>query len=174
MSETSLLIIDVQLGNFEEPHSIHKGDELLAKVKGMITRARSAQIPVIYIQNDGGRGDPDEYGTPGWEIHPSIAPVEGDMVVRKQSPDAFHGTNLQGELESRCIKKLVVAGLQTEYCIDATCRRAYSLGYDIILIRDAHSTWNSTLLTAQQIIEHHNQVLGGWFVTLKKEEEIEF
>lgn len=173
MSETSLLIIDVQLGNFEESHPIYKGDELLVKVKDLITRARSAQISIIYIQNDGGRGDPDEYGTSGWEIHPSIAPVEGD-IVHKQSPDAFHGTNLQGELESRGIKKLVVAGLQTEYCVDTTCRRAYSLGYDVILVSDAHSTWNSPVLTAQQIIEHHNQVLGGWFATLKKEEEIEF
>jgi len=103
-----------------------------------------------------------------------VAPVEGDVVVQKKTPDAFHETNLHHELESRGIKKLIIAGLQTEYCIDTTCRRAFILGYDAILVRDAHSTWDSPLLTAQQIIGHHNQVLGGWFAILKNEKEIEF
>ena len=139
MNDTALLIIDMQLGNFSEPDPIYKGDELLEKVKSLIAKARSAQTPIVYIQNNGGSGEPDEYGTPGWEIHPSIAPVKGDVVVQKQTPDAFHETNLHSELESRGIRKLVIAGLQTEYCIDTTCRRASSLGYDIILVENAHS-----------------------------------
>jgi len=65
-------------------------------------------------------------------------------------------------------------GLQTEYCIYTTCRRAFSLGYVVILVKNAHSTWDSSCLTAQQIIWHHNYVLGGWFVVLKNEREIEF
>jgi len=174
MSDTALLIIDMQVGNFSEPDPIYKGDELLVKVKSLIVKARSAQIPIIYVQNNGGNGDPDEYGTPGWEIHPSIAPSRGDLVVQKQNPDAFHETNLQSELEIRGIISLVIAGLQTEYCVDTTCRCAFTLDYNIILVKDAHSTWDSHSFTAQQIIDHHNQVLGGWFVTLKNEGEIEF
>jgi len=76
------------------------------------------------------------------------------------------------ELDIRGIKKLVITGLQTEYCVDTTCRRAYSLGYDVVLVKDAHSTWDSGDLSAQQIIDHHNNVLGGWFVTLKNEEDV--
>ncbi len=174
MSDTAFLIIDMQVGNFSEPNPVYKRNELLAKVKSLITRARSAKMPIVYVQNSGSSDDPDAYGTPGWEIHPSIAPVEEDLVVQKQTPDAFHETNLHRELESRGIKKLVIAGLQTEYCIDTTCRRAFSLGYDVILVKDAHSTWASSRFTAQQIIEHHNHVLGGWFATLKNEREIEF
>jgi len=164
----------MQVGNFSEPDPIYKGNELLAKVKNLITKARSTQTPIVYIQNNGSSGDPDAYGTPGWEIHPSLAPVDGDIVVQKTTPDAFHKTNLHHELEARRIKKLVIAGLQTEYCTDTTCRRAFSLGYKIILVKDAHSTWNSQCLTAQQIIDHHNQVLGGWFATLKNEGQIQF
>ena len=96
------------------------------------------------------------------------------VVIQKQTPYAFHETNLHSELTLKRIKKLVIAGLQTEYCIDTTCRRGFSLGYEITLVEDSHSTWNSSLFSAQQIINHHNQVLGGWFVTLKKEREIEF
>ena len=164
----------MQVGNFSEPDPVYKGDELLAKVKSLITKARSAQIPIIYIQNSGGKGDPDEYGTPGWEIHPMIQSAEGDVVIQKQTPDAFHETSLHHELKSRKIKRLIIVGLQTEYCIDTTCRRGFGLGYEITLVEDSHSTWDSSLFSAQQIINHHNQVLGGWFVTLKKEREIEF
>jgi len=174
MNDTALLIIDMQVGNFSEPNPVFKANELLARVKSLVAKARSAKIPIVYVQNNGSKGDPDEYGTQGWQIHPSIAPIEGNLVVQKRTPDAFHETNLHCELESMGIKKLVIAGLQTEYCIDTTCRRAFSLGYNVILVKDAHSTWDSSSLTAQQIIEHHNSVLGGWFATLKNEVEIEF
>ena len=174
MADTALLIIDMQTGNFSESNPIHNGNELLVKVKSLITKGHSAQIPIVYVQNNGGSGDPDEYGTPGWKIHHSITPDEGDVVIQKQTPDGFYRTDLQLELESKGIKKLIIAGLQTEYCIDTTCRRAFSLGYQVILVKDAHNTWDSPLLRAQQIINHHNNVLSGWFVTLKNERDIKF
>ncbi|MFX0125978.1 MAG: isochorismatase family protein, partial [Candidatus Hodarchaeota archaeon] len=104
--------------------------------------------------------------------HPIIAPHKSDLVIQKSSPDAFYGTSLKKELDSRGIKKIIIVGLQSEYCIDTTCRRAVSLDYDVILVEDAHSTWDSDLLTAKQIINHHNSVLGGWFVSLKKTREL--
>ena len=96
------------------------------------------------------------------------------MVVQKRHPDSFQDTNLRQELASRTIERLVITGIQTEYCVDTTCRRAYSLGYDVTLVKDAHSTWDSDHLTASQIIAHHNDVLGGWFAELKEASEIEF
>ena len=174
MADTALLIIDMQIGIFSESNPIYNGNKLLAKAKSLIAKGRAAQIPIFYVQNNGGKGDPDEYGTPGWKIHPFITPVEGDVIVQKQTPDAFHRTNLHLELESRGIRKLIIAGLQTEYCVDTTCRRAFSLGYNVILVKDAHSTWDSSLLSAQQIIDHHNHVLGSSFVDLRREEEIRF
>jgi nicotinamidase-related amidase len=69
---------------------------------------------------------------------------------------------------------LVVAGIQTEYCVDTTCRRAYSLGYDVTLVQDGHSTWDTPDLCAPQIIAHHNRTLGGWFVTPQAAEAIAF
>ena len=170
---TAMLVIDMQLGNFLEPHPVYEGQKLLHRVRSLIAKARSARIPIVYVQNNGGEGDPDEYGTPGWEIHPSIKPEPNDSVIQKGSPDAFHETKLRQELESKGIENLVVAGLQTEYCVDTTCRRAYTLGYEVILVRDAHSTWDSGL-TASQIIDHHNDVLGGWFVKLKDEKDVLF
>ncbi|MFX0182524.1 MAG: cysteine hydrolase family protein [Candidatus Hodarchaeota archaeon] len=172
MHDSALLIMDMQLGNFLDPNPIYNGNDLISKIKSLIIKMRSAQGLIIYIQNSGGKGDPDEFGTPGWKIHPAIAPRIGDQLIEKRTPDAFHETNLQELLDSYRIKEVIIAGLQTEYCIDTTCRSACSRGFKVILVKDGHSTWDSSHLTAQQIIDHHNDVLGGWFVTLKPEIEI--
>ena len=174
MTQTVLLLIDMQVGNFTGSDPIYNATGLLTKIKNLLFKARLAKISIFYIQHCGGEGDPDAYGSPGWEIHPDISPNEEDVVINKNTPDSFHKTTLQHELSTRNIKRLVLAGLQSEYCVDTTCRRAYTLGYDIILVQDAHSTWNSSHLTAQQIINHHNDVLSGWFVTVKKERDISF
>jgi len=173
MKDTALLIIDMQEGNFSEPNPIYKGYELLKKVKNLISKARPS-TPIVFIQNNGGSGDPDEYGTASWQIHSSIKPIQDDVVIQKRTPDAFHETSLNNELKSRGIKKLVVAGLQTEYCIDTTCRSAFNLGYEVILVKNSHSTWDSSILTAEQIIKHHNNVVSGFFVVLKNESEVIF
>jgi nicotinamidase-related amidase len=171
---TALLVIDVQQCNFEESPPVHKGGELLSKIGALIAQARAVGVPIIYVQHCGRDGAIDEPDTSGWEIHAAVAPIKGDLVIEKRHPDAFQDTSLLTELVFRGIKKLIIAGIQTEYCVDTTCRRAYSLGYKVMLVEDAHSTWTSRHLTAPQIIEHHNAVLGGWFVELKRAGEIEF
>lgn len=173
-NNAALLVIDMQVGNFEGSAPVYGGSDLLAKISSLITRARAAGVPVVYVQHRGPAGAIDQPGTPRWEIHPAIAPVKGDVVVQKRHPDAFQATSLQRELEARGIERLIITGIQTQYCIDTTCRRAYSLGYDVTLIKDAHSTWDTDHLTAPQIIAHHNEVLGGWFAELKEAKEIDF
>jgi nicotinamidase-related amidase len=173
-NSTALLVIDVQVCNFEEPTAVYGGSDLLAKISGLITRARASRVPIVYVQHCGPEGAIDQPGTPGWRIHPAVAPVKGDVVVQKRHPDAFHDTSLQPELESKSTDALIVTGVQTEYCVDTTCRRAYSLGYDVTLVKDGHSTWDTDYLRAPQIIAHHNHVLGGWFAELKAADEIHF
>lgn len=173
-SGIALLVIDMQVCNFDVSAPVHKGRELLATIGRLIARARAARVPVVYVQHCGPQGAIDQPGTPGWEIHPTIAPVGSDVVVQKHHPDAFQDTTLQRELESRGVERLVITGIQTEYCVDTTCRRAYSLGYTVMLVSDGHSTWDTEHLTAPQIIAHHNSVLGGWFVELGEGVEIEF
>ncbi|MFW9843426.1 MAG: cysteine hydrolase family protein, partial [Candidatus Thorarchaeota archaeon] len=172
--KTALLIIDMQLGNFQGQDSIRYGNRLLEKCKILIDKARVAIIPIVFIKNRGSKGDPDEPDTEGWEIHPELAPRITDQIVEKTTPDSFHKTSLKRELDSIDVSRLVIAGLQTEYCIDTTCRCASLLGYDVILASDAHSTWDSDLLSAESIINHHNNVLAGTFVSLCKTDEITF
>ncbi|GIN70931.1 isochorismatase [Bacillus sp. J14TS2] len=171
MPKTALLVIDVQNAMFDKANPIYEGERLLKNLQELINKARTTNVPVLFVQHND-----EEFisGTPEWEIHSSISPKEGEIVIQKHTPDSFHETELQEKLESRQIQNLIVSGNQTEYCIDTTIRRAFSLGYRITLVKDAHRTWDSNSLSAQQIIDHHNEVLSNAFATLKETKEIQF
>jgi nicotinamidase-related amidase len=159
MNDTALLLIDVQVNMFAPGSCVYQGEKILDAICDLITGARSAHAPVIYVQNNGSQGDPDLPGTPGWQIHPAVAPQAGDVTIQKQTPDAFFKTNLQNELEARHIQRLIIAGMQTEFCIHATCQRAHAFGYAVTLVQDAHSTYDYGELSAAQIIAHYQDEL---------------
>lgn len=173
---TALLIIDVQVGLTNEAHD---AQTLLQRTASLIDRARGQGAPVIYVQHDDPPGHPLAPGTPPWQIQPAVAPAAAEPVIRKRTADAFYETPLHEVLQSRGVRHLVVAGCQTEYCIDTTCRRAVSLNYSVTLAGDAHSTGASPLLSAAQIIAHHNYVLHGFgtaahMVRVRPAAEIQF
>jgi nicotinamidase-related amidase len=161
MSETTnpsaLLIIDAQVGlmDAEDPDC----RAALERIAVLAERARAASAPIIYMQHDGGPQHPLNPAAPGWPISPLVAPQPSEPVLRKTASDSFYETSLQRELDARGVRRLVVAGAVTEFCVDTTCRRAASLGYDVTLAADAHETGNSAGLTAEQKIAYHNAIL---------------
>jgi len=175
---SALLIIDVQVGIIEGFHA-YRGREVLEQINRLLAKARASNIPIIYVQHDGESGHPLEAGSEGWPIHPEIKPQEGDLIVRKRASDSFFETTLQAELEARAVKHLIVTGCMTQYCVDTTARRAVSLGYDVTLAGDAHTTIDNKLLTAAQIIAHHNALLDGFDagshnITVKRADDVIF
>ena len=135
--------------------------KVLQTLQELIRECRSNDIPVIYIQHNGPKDHPLEKGTDGWRIHAAIAPQEGDNIVEKTTPDSFHNTNLSEVLQEKEIEHVILSGMQTEYCVDTTTR-ACSEGYKVTLVSDAHSTFNTEVLRAEDIVKHHNAVLGAF------------
>ena len=174
--DLALIVIDTQVGMFDTPGvpPVPDGERLLQNIEGLIRKAREAEATIIHVQHCDGPGHPLERGTDGWRIHPRVAPARGEPVVEKETPDSFLRTTLREELESRGIGRLVLAGMQTEYCVDTTCRRAFSLGYDVTLAADAHGTWDGGGLSAAQIVAHHNEVMGNGFAEVVSSGEISF
>ncbi|WP_438448721.1 cysteine hydrolase family protein [Gorillibacterium sp. sgz5001074] len=171
---TALLIIDVQNALFLPEYGLYQGETLLSRLQTLIRQARETDTPVIYVQHTEPEGEfaPE---APTWEIHEAIRPLPSDPIVRKTSWDSFHQTELQQVLEERGIRKLVIAGMQTEFCLDTTVRRAYSLGYtQNVLVQDAHSTFDTEALPAERIIGHHNRTLGGRFARLETTDRVVF
>ncbi len=171
---TALLVIDLQRAMFETNPPIDGGGKLLDIVQGLIAGARRAAVPVVYVRHDGGAGDELEGGTPGWQVHPALAPRPGEAVIDKRTPDGFHQTRLAETLADAGIGKLIIAGAQTEICVDTTCRRSFSLGFETIVVSDGHSTWDGNGLTARQIVRHHNAIWSGRFATLLPAAQIDF
>jgi nicotinamidase-related amidase len=160
-SGRALLVIDVQVAMIDDDPPPHRHDEVLANIRAVIDKARAARTPVIYVQHEHATYAPMKRDAPGWQIHPTIAPLPGDRIVYKKASDSFYGTPLRSQLDALGITDLVIAGLQTELCVDTTCRRAISLDYDVTLVADGHTTWDSGDLTAVQLIAHTNAALAN-------------
>ncbi|CAG7639148.1 cysteine hydrolase family protein [Paenibacillus allorhizosphaerae] len=155
-ADTALLVIDMQNGMFMEPYPVYDSQGLLERISGLIQKARASHIPVIYVQHNEGEGGPLETNSEGWNIHPLMAPTSRDIIIQKHTPDSFHETDLHAELTNLGITKVVAAGVQTDLCIDATCRQANELGYRVTVIKDGHSTWSQGNQSAPQIIASYN------------------
>jgi nicotinamidase-related amidase len=172
--QTALLIIDVQNAMFTyEDATIYNEKQVLYHLVQLVEKARLSKIPIFFIQHTS--LDPaDEFylGSSSWCIHPALAPQANESIIQKTTWDAFHLTSLQDELKNLDIHNLIIAGMQTEFCLDTTCRRAFSLGYQNVLVEDAHSTFDGRTLTASQIIQHHNAIIGGRFAILKTTREL--
>ncbi|CAO3413501.1 cysteine hydrolase family protein [Azospirillum endophyticum] len=164
-----LVIIDVQnaiVAGCGTPERQPLIDGALAETVGRLqaikARAREAGVPVILVQHDGTAGHRLAVGTDGWAIRPEIAPADGDVVVHKTDCDSFFATDLDEQLKARSVDRIVVGGCMTQFCVDTTVRRAVSLGYDVTLIADGHTTADRGDLRFDQIVVHHNATLNGF------------
>lgn len=171
---TGLLVIDLQRGMFMSAEKPHDGAGVLSRVAALLERARRRGVPILHVQHDGGPGD--LLGKPGlgWEIHPDVAPRPNEPVIGKTRCSAFPGTQLDAHLKRLGITRVVIAGMQAEYCVDTNCRAASDLGYKVVLAEDGHTTFDTPVLSAAQIIAHHNRTLDGSFVELAAAGDIAF
>lgn len=172
-SRKCLLVIDVQVGFFTLPRPLFGGTQLIETVRGLLQRARSAGAAIIYVQHSAPGDGPLGKGSDGWTLHPAVAPWPGEPVIEKTHCDAFEAGSLARILASLGVEHLVVCGLVTEGCVDTTVRRAFGLGFNVEVASDGHSTTDSSVLTAEQIIRHHNEVFKG-FADVKQAEAITF
>ncbi len=102
-----------------------------------------------------------DYATENWKLAPALELHSTDVLLRKTASDAFLRTALSELLASRAITKLIVCGLQSEFCVDSTVRRAMALGYSVVLVADGHTTMDNGVLSAGQIAAHHNKTLSN-------------
>lgn len=150
--DTALLIIDVQQSLVDE--GIWDAHRVIARLNQLIAAARSQHAPVIIVRDT--RVEPDG------SCHRSLDCASHDLEMEKRFCDAFMGTHLDEWLRSKTINRLVVGGMQSDFCVDTTCRQAAALGYDVVLVADAHSTLDHEHLKAEQIVAHHNRILRSF------------
>ena len=154
MASTALLIVDVQNALVDEkPFNIER---VLGNIRKLLDSCRENEIEVIYVQHDGVKEDNLEPFSYGWDVHKSIYPKAGEKIIRKTYNSAFKDTELEEYLNSKSIKTLILVGMQTEYCIDTTCRVAFDKGYKLIMPEETNTTFDNGNLSAGDIYRYHN------------------
>jgi nicotinamidase-related amidase len=133
-----LLLIDVQRNMLEPPTPVPAAAAISAAIDDLLGKARAAESLVIYVRNNGGQDDPDAPGSPGWELIHQVQ--DGEHIVDKHEPDAFAGTGLPDLIPASA--SVVVAGMQSEYCVRATSLSALRRGHPVALVRGAHATYD--------------------------------
>ncbi len=150
---SAVIVIDVQV---DVVAAAYERDTVIASINTLVSRARASQVPVVWVQHS----DADmEQGSDGWRIVPELSQEPDEPVVHKRYGDAFEDTALEDELSKRGIGRLVIAGAQTDACVRSTLHGAFTRGYDVTLVHDAHTTEDLSSWGAPppaQVIAHTN------------------
>lgn len=151
---TALLVIDFQEGVVADAANVLAVRD---NINALIARARATGTPLVFVQH---HDDELIRDTPAWQLREDLAYVPGDHLVEKTFTDSFAGTTLDEVLKAQGATHLVIAGAQSNWCVNAAARSALVHGYDVTLVADAHTTSDVELpsgtLTGQQIIDYTN------------------
>lgn len=155
---TALLLIDIQNDYFPNGRMpLERSTEACLKAQEALRAFREKQLPIIHVQHISTRPDAIHFlpCTKGVEFYPDVHPLKSETVIKKHYPNSFRDTNLQNHLTKNKIKHLVVAGMMTHLCIDATVRAAYDLGFTCTVLYDGCATrnleFNSQIIPAQSV-----------------------
>ncbi|MET0822460.1 MAG: isochorismatase family protein [Aeromicrobium sp.] len=150
---TALVVVDVQ------NHVVagaHDRDAVVGRIASLVDRARASDGAVVWVQQS---DDGLVQGSPEWQYVPELERLEAEPLVHKQYGDSFEGTDLEQVLSARQVGAMVVARAQTDACIRSTIHGAFTRGYDVTLVGDAHTTDDRTAHGAPEpaaVIAHTN------------------
>ncbi|QZT62015.1 isochorismatase family protein [Mycolicibacterium austroafricanum] len=150
---SALLVVDVQTAVVE---GAYRRDEVVANIAALVGRARAKGVAVVWVQHS----DADLIrGSDGWQIVPELSPNDGEPVIEKRYGDAFEDTDLQQVLTDSEVGRLVVVGAETDACVRSTLHGAFTRGYHVALVSDAHTAGDKTQWgapPAEAVIAHTN------------------
>ncbi len=175
----ALVIVDIQKDYFPGgAHPLEAPEAAAAAARRLLESFRAAGDPVVHVRHVWDEADatfmrPD---TDGVEIHPDVAPLDGELVITKAHPNSFRETELEGELRARGVDELVVCGMMTSMCVDATVRAAVDLGFDTTVAHDACTTceleFDGRSVSAEAVHSAFLAALGDGYATIRATDDI--
>jgi nicotinamidase-related amidase len=174
MMQTALILIDIQNDYFEKGTMPLVGsDKACENARLILNKFRTDKLPVIHIQHLATRPDATFFlpNTIGAEIHQSLKPLDNEKIIVKHYPNSFRETKLLDYLKSIDISDLVLCGMMTHMCVDATTRAAKDFGFNCTLIGDACATRSLEINEqAIKVEDVHNSFLAAlnyFYATVK-------
>jgi nicotinamidase-related amidase len=139
------MVVDVQVGVVSDAWDAPR---IVKNVARAVERARAQNVPVIWVQHS---DNELVRGSPQWRWVPELVPAEGEPLIHKHFNSSFEQTSLDDELANRGATHIALAGAATNWCIRATAYGALDRGYDLTLIKDAHTTGSIDLGNGRKI-----------------------
>jgi nicotinamidase-related amidase len=177
--KTALLIVDIQNDYFPEGKmELEGGVEASLRAKVLLDLFRVEKLPVVFIQHISIQKGasfllPD---TEGILIHENVRPLPGETVIRKHYPNSFRETGLFDHLKKEQIGRLLVCGMMTSMCIDATVRAACDYGFQCVVIHDACATralkFKDTIIPASHVHGAFIAALGSVYARVMSTSEV--
>ena len=150
-----LLVIDMQKGIVDE--DLYAYDTFMDRTVRLIDAARKNNVEVIFVQHDAGKGSGLSVGDEAFEIIDRIRPTQGEKVYVKTINSCFGNKDFKQYMKSREDKRLMIVGLQTNYCIDATVKSAFERGYEVIIPEGTNSTFDNDYMTGETAVRYYNE-----------------
>jgi len=176
---TTLLLIDLQNDYF--PHGkmeLHESEKAVQNASRLLGFFREHQLPLIHIQHFAVRPGATFFlpNSKGVEIHPAVQPLDSEIVIQKHYPNSFRETTLLENLQRENTHQIVVVGMMTHMCVDATVRAATDYGYECSIVHDACTTRNLRFagreVTAQDVQTTMLSALHGTYGKVVSANEI--
>ena len=150
-----LLVVDMQKGLVDE--GLYAFDTFLDRIIRLIDAARKHHVEVIYVQHDAGPGSGLSVGDNDFEIAEQVRPESGEKVFVKTINSCFGNKDFREYLEKQEDKRLMIVGLQTNYCIDCTVKSAFERGFEVIIPERTNSTFDNDFMTAEMTYRYYNE-----------------
>lgn len=150
-----LIVVDVQVGVMKDAWEAAR---TIANVARTVDRARASGTPVIWVQHC---SDDLPSGSAAWQWVPELVPAANEPLIHKQFESSFERTTLEATLATLGATHITLAGAMTNWCIRATAYGALERGYDLTLVKDAHTTsnidvGNGTIIEAANVVAELN------------------
>ncbi len=168
-----LLVVDTQKGITDE--RLHEFEKLKRNIRTLISAARKNGVEVVYVRHDDGPGTGFSAGDDEFDIFEEFAPEEKERIFDKTVNSAFHNsTGLVEYLAEKSEKKIMIAGLQTNFCIDATIKSGFEQGYEMIVPEYANSTFDNAYMKRDVCYHYYNDFIwpGRYALCVTMEEAV--
>lgn len=152
-----LLVIDTQKLITNE--KLYNFNKFVLNIEKLIGTARKNNIEVIYVRHDDGPEYELTKGNSGFEIYEKFKPRNEEKIFDKKVNSAFKETGLLEYLAGKGERDIIIVGLQTDYCIDASIKCGFEHGFNIIVPAYANTTVDNSFMSAEQSYKYHNEFI---------------
>ena len=150
-----LLVVDMQKGIVDE--ELYAFDTFMDRTVRLIDAARKNDVEVIFFRHDAGPDSGLTHGDSGFEIIDQARPEPGEKVFVKKINSCFGNKEFKEYMEHQKDKRLMIIGLQTNYCIDCTVKSAFERGFEVIIPEGTNSTFDNDYMTGETAVRYYNE-----------------